>query len=197
MADAPALTTYVTEDELMALGSDARVEVVDGEIIEMSPVGGLHEIIVQNINRILDRYVTDHNSGLVFPDGLIFYLKRSGKRLYQARVPDLSFVRADAIPSDWAVEKPFPRAPTLAVEVMSPDDKMVDVIEKTGEYFDAGTEQVWVIFPRTREIYQYRDVTNVKIYRGDDIIDVSALFPDLMLTLGAIFNDPLEKLRRR
>lgn len=38
----------VTLDDLMALGSDARAEVVDGKIVEMSPVGILHQIVSEN-----------------------------------------------------------------------------------------------------------------------------------------------------
>lgn len=197
MVNVPALSTYVTEAALNALSSDARVEVVNGEIVEMSPVGGRHDIIAQNINRVIDPFVMGNGVGLVFMDGLMFYLKRSGDRLYQARVPDLSFVRADAIPDDWDDEKPFPGAPTLAVEIMSPDDKVTDVMEKTREYFEAGTEQVWVAYPRTQEVYQYLGIKEVRIYSDDEPMDVSALFPGLTLTLSQIFSDSLKKLRVR
>jgi Uma2 family endonuclease len=189
MADAPALTTYVTEADLDALGSDARVEIVNGEIVEMSPVGALHHIVGGNIHDLLKAHVKANRLGWVFMDGVIYYLKHDGPRLYQARVPDVSFVRRESIPGNWNIEKPLPIAPTLAVEVMSPDDKIEEVIEKVGEYLDAGTEQVWVVFPRAKEVQQYRrGDSQVHLYRTGDSIDVTALFPGLSLSLVEIFD---------
>ena len=39
----------ITEAELMALGSDARVEIVEGEIVEMAPLGMRHQFVSRNI----------------------------------------------------------------------------------------------------------------------------------------------------
>jgi len=44
-----------TVESLMALGSDARIEVIEGKIVELSPVGGLHHFIGGKIYRALDR----------------------------------------------------------------------------------------------------------------------------------------------
>jgi Uma2 family endonuclease len=191
MVDLPATRTFIREDELLALGSDAWVEVVDGEVVEMSPNGVLHHFVGGNVYSCLGQYAIAHKIGFVFMTGLMFYLKRDGDRLYQARVPDVWFVHKDSIPSDWNLEKPFPGAPTLAVEVMSPDDKLEDVVKKVGEYFDAGTVQSWVMLPRQKEVYQYvRGKSKVRIYSGDDEMDVEALFPGLKLSLKDIFALP-------
>ena len=45
----------ITEAELMALGSDARVEVVEGEIVEMAPVGMRHQFVGGNFYDPLKR----------------------------------------------------------------------------------------------------------------------------------------------
>ena len=37
-----AIDKFIEEDELMALGSNVFVEVIDGEMVEMSPVGTEH-----------------------------------------------------------------------------------------------------------------------------------------------------------
>jgi Uma2 family endonuclease len=55
-----------TESELMALGPDARVEIVQGEMIEMPPVGMLHHLVAGNIYRALYSFVEHHESGYVF-----------------------------------------------------------------------------------------------------------------------------------
>lgn len=60
-----------TISDLMRLGSDARVEVANGEVMELAPVGGLHNLIAKNVLRALDEYVEQHQSGVVFTDSLL------------------------------------------------------------------------------------------------------------------------------
>ena len=167
MADRIFEEKYVTEATLLALPSDARVEVINGEIVEVSPVGGMHYFICGNIHDILKAYAKQHATGYVFMDGLIFYLRLEGDRLTQARVPDVSFVATTAIPTDWNIDRPFPGAPTLAVEVFSPNDDEEELLAKTREYLRAGTEQVWLVYPSQKEVHQYkRGESLVQTYSG-------------------------------
>jgi Uma2 family endonuclease len=53
-------------------------------------------------------------------------------------------------------------APDLAVEVLSPDDRRREVLEKVGEFLDAGTRQVWLIDPDRRSAALYRSMTEVR-----------------------------------
>jgi Uma2 family endonuclease len=107
-------------------------------------------------------------------------------------VPDVSFIRLENIPLDWNIERPFPGAPTLAIEVMSPDDKAVDLQKRIHDYLSAGTEQIWVAYPDTREIHQYiRGEEMIRIYQNDDVMDVESLFPGLTLVTSELFNLPI------
>lgn len=188
MADRIAEAKYVTEDELLALGSDARVEVVNGEIVEMSPTGSLHNFIAGNIYDALKAYAKAHKSGFAYTDGAIFYLELQSQRIFQARVPDVAFVARERIPSDWNVEKPFRGAPTLAVEVMSPDDDPQEVLIKVREYLEAGAAQVWVVYPRPREVHVYKPhEATVSTFRGNDILSLTDLLPGLTIPLRDVF----------
>jgi Uma2 family endonuclease len=180
-----------TVDDLMRLGSDVRVEVVSGDMVEMTPVGGVHAFIVDNFYRLLYPVVSANKLGYVVTDSLIYILSAGTTGVRIARVPDVSFVRKESIPPDWDIERPFPGAPTLAVEVMSPDDQFEDVVAKVHDYFDANTEEVWVVLPRQKTIYRYRrGESQVQTYRGMDTIDASALFPGLVLALADVFALP-------
>ena len=182
----------ITEAELMALGSDARVEVVEGEIVEMAPVGLRHQFVGGNFFRPLDQYVRENNLGFVFYDGLIYLLDQNEKHLRGARVPDVSFIRKGMIPKGWNIDRPFPGAPTLAIEVVSPDDDAEDLLKRTRDYLRAGSEQVWIAYPSEREVHQHRrGADTVRVYTQDsDVIDVEGLLPGLTLTLGTIFALP-------
>lgn len=182
---------HITIDDLLRLGADARVEVSEGEIVEMTPVGGLHNWIAKQIVLLLEAYVQAHQSGLVFTDSLLYILREDDTGIRLARVPDVSYVAKRDIPADWDFERPFPGAPTLAVEVMSPDDQFEDVVKKVQDYMQEGTAEVWVVLPRQRTIYRYRrGESAVQTYREDATMDVGALFPGLVLDCAEIFKLP-------
>jgi Uma2 family endonuclease len=190
----------VSLDELMALGSDARVEVRHGRIVEMSPVGGLHHVVVQNYAYELENYVRHNPIGLVFPDGLIFLMNEKPKKLKNSYVPDVSFVLNEKIPEDWNIQKPFPGVPTLAVEVVSPGDDALEVAEKAQIYLNKGTEQVLVTYPENRQVYQYRQDTPklAHIYSSDDeVLDLESLLPGFSLPLSAVFRLPPALQKKR
>lgn len=191
MADVTIETKYVPEADLMALGADARVEVVDGEIVAMSPVGEFHHHIAGNFYDRLKPFVTEHKLGFVFMDGLIYVLKAESQGIRGARVPDVSFIRKESLPKNRDIHRPLRAAPTLAIEVISPDDSSEELNKKINDYFEAGTEQVWLAFPLTKEVHVYkRGESQIRIYRGEETMDVSDLFPGLTLALKEIFALP-------
>ncbi len=192
MSDMLVAEKLYTVEALMALGSDARIEVIEGEIVEMSPVGGLHHFIGGNIYRALDRYAQETNYGYAFMDGLLYLLHKEGPGIRGAQVPDVSFIRAADMITDWKIEQPYPGAPTMAVEVMSPDDKIEEVLRRVRRYLQAGTEQVWVVFPYDKELHQYPRETpsTVRIYREGDTLDGGGLLPDFTLIVKDIFVVP-------
>jgi len=54
------------------------------------------------------------------------------------RVPDL--------PDDGFIDGP----PTLAIEVIAPDDRANDIQQKVSDYLAAGTTRVWIVEPKTK-----------------------------------------------
>lgn len=186
-----SIEKYVDEDELMRLDSDKNFEVIDGELVEMSPVGAVHHIIAGNIYLILALFIRTHALGWVFMDGLIYLLDSEGKRLRGALVPDVSFIRKGAVPKDWDMKRPLPGAPALAVEVLSPDDDPDKLLKRVRKYLQFGSEQVWVVYPDAQEVHQYRrGADTIRVYTGADAMEVDDLFPGLTLTLNEIFAMP-------
>src|ERR1019366_1045193 len=61
------------------------------------------------------------------------------------RIPDVLVMRSDA-PFEEIVQTP----PLLCIEVLSPDDRMVDVKDKIDDYLGMGVSAIWVINPRSR-----------------------------------------------
>ncbi len=178
----------MTEAELLALGSDARIEIIQGEVVRMAPVGMLHHLIAGNIYRALYAAAEQSGAGYVFMDGLICLLDMQGQGIRGAYVPDVCFIRRGRIPRGYDLSRPFPGAPDLAVEVMSPDDSVEAVLAKVRTYLAKGTGQVWVVYPTQQEVHQYiQGEKGVHVYSGEDVIRTAGLIQGLDLTADALF----------
>ena len=102
-------------------------------------------------------------------------------------VPDVAYLSYADVPSDAvreAVQVPL-GAPTVAVEVLSPDDRAADVEHKIATYRAAGTSAVIVVDPH-RETIAIHDAAGVRIVHAGDILTLPAL-PGFALDVGALF----------
>src|SRR5574341_721785 len=62
----------ITEEDLLRLGAEDRlIEVINGEIVEMTPVGFLHHIITENVHEVLKTFVKLHRLGHVFMESRV------------------------------------------------------------------------------------------------------------------------------
>ncbi len=102
-------------------------------------------------------------------------------------VPDVAYLSYADLAADAArelVQVPL-GAPTVAVEVLSPDDRRPDVEHKIATYLAAGTSAVIVVDPH-RETIAVHDAGGVRALRAGDILTHSAL-PGFALDAGALF----------
>ncbi len=79
------------------------------------------------------------------------------------RVPDLSILRAGA------PREPIIRHPQLiAIEILSPEDRLSRMQEKVDDYLEFGVENIWVIDPETRKAWT-ADTTGFHIVQNDEL----------------------------
>ena len=86
--------------------------------------------------------------------------------------------------------------PNLAVEVVSPTDRADDLINKIAEYFRAGVEGVWVVFPSQEQIHIYESPTRVRILTRADVLGGEPVLPHFQLQLAALFDEIEETAAR-
>ena len=71
-----ATKTYYTADEFFKIShSLGRCELIDGEIRQMSPAGGIHGKITVRVSSPLFAYVEEHNLGVVFAAGTGYIIR--------------------------------------------------------------------------------------------------------------------------
>src|SRR5262249_16620438 len=146
----------------------------------------LHFIVIDTLSDIFKPFVKARKLGRVATDGLTFQLgfDEDGKPV--EHIPDFAFIRRGRLPKGFDPSQPFPGAPDLAVEVISPGQTVDKLQYKVNNYLKFGSEQVWVIHPILVELHQYRrdKPGHVRVFRNDEPVDVEALFPGLTLNVA-------------
>jgi len=193
MDHTPPTIATITETDLLRLGAlDQRVEVLNGELRAMPPVGAEHAEIAGNVYDALKSFVRQHDLGFVWGDSLIYVLERDGEAILRSRIPDASFLRKEDLPANFDWKKPISGPPTLAIEIMSPNDSATQVLEKVRDYLDSGTSEVWVLYPDQQEVHQYRRTSPdvVRVYTQNEVIDTREILPELNIVVRDMFQLP-------
>lgn len=168
----------LTDADLLRLPQDGQKhELVDGEI-RVSPAGARHGAVAVRLTLRLGAFVVERKLGHIFESSTGFrWPGRKPDQPDNLRSPDLSFVATGRFPDEREPVGFVEFAPDLAVEVLSPDDRRRDVLEKIGEYLDAGTRLVWVIDPEKRTAAAYRSLTDVRVLAEGDALDGGDVLP--------------------
>jgi Uma2 family endonuclease len=177
----------LTADDLLRLptGMGQRYELVEGELKRMPPSGAAHGQVVSSMTAALFAHVRSQRAGAVFGAETGFVLSRAPDTV---RAPDVAFVAASRIPAEGLPPGFFLGAPDLAVEVVSPGDTAAEVQAKTQGYFDAGTRQVWLIYPDTRQVAVFRSARESHIFSAGDTLDGGELLPGFALPVAELFD---------
>src|SRR5258706_14007062 len=126
----------LTIEEFAALPDNGKKqELVKGVVIEMPPPKPRHGRIQTRFARFLDSYMDEHDLGLVTTETGYIVTKDPAT----VRSPDIAFISKERA-GDSSLDEYFPVAPGLAIEVVSAYDLTSEIIAKTNEYFQSGSQ---------------------------------------------------------
>lgn len=129
-------------------------EFVDGRIEERN-LGEKEHSILQRFFTVLFA-VNAHNWGVeVFPE------LRTQTRATRFRVPDVLVMR-----SADKFERYVTQPPLIAIEILSPEDRLQAMQEKAAEYRGFGIEHIWIIDPMQRLAYRYTGSALEEVHSG-------------------------------
>ncbi len=170
-------------EDLELIGAPEKfVELIEGELIQMTPAGHKHNQFAYNVVKMFDRFSAGIE-GLAYGfDNDGFLIQRNPDTLLS---PDASLFRAR--PDSGTTWLEF--APEIAVEVLSPSNNATEMVLKRERYFTAGSEQFWLIDPETREIEIYHKDGRLIRGKGDAVIAGEGIAEGLEINLAEIFRE--------
>lgn len=173
---------YVTVEEFASMPNIGQWELIKGELIEAAPASSLPSRVGGRSYAQFVLQLEDKGLGWAYPAdaGFILFDDRS-----TVRSPDAAFVSKERLPTE--PNGFVPVAPDLAVEVMSPSDRMSDALSKVAMYLDAGVAMVWLVDPEQRTVTIFQPERAIDIVHGDAILDGGDIVPGLSILLTSIF----------
>lgn len=176
-------THLVTAEELWNDGLE-HCELVDGVLIPMTPAGAEHGGIAGEIIGKLYLHITPKKLGRLFTAETGFILSRDPDTV---RAPDVSFVSAASLARSGVPKGFFSGPPDLAIEIISPRDRLVDVHAKANAWLAAGCRMVWVIHPSRRSVELFRSGQAVVSFRDTDMLPGHDVVPGFECPVAEIF----------
>ncbi len=177
-------TRRMTADELLRMPDDGnRYELIRGNIKRMPLRGGFHGKQTGSIQGSLGMHARANGLGVVYAADTGFLLEMDPDLVL---APDVAFIRRERQHmGDTA--RYIPVAPDLAVEVISPSDRLTQVHEKALEWLAHGVRMVIVVNPRNRTVQVYRSPTDIATLTEADTLDGGDVVPGWRMAVADIF----------
>lgn len=160
---------YHRMGEAGVLAPDARVELIEGEVIDMAPIGSRHASVVNRLNDLLMRAV--QGRAIVQVQGPVRLSDRSEPE------PDVALLRPRA--DYYRDALPTPADMLLLIEVAESTQRY-DRTVKAPLYARHGIPELWVIDLENALVHFYRRP------EGDAYADISATDRPDSIPIGAL-----------
>ncbi len=176
------ITTRMTADEFLEI-EDNGLELVDGVVAE-KPLGTTSAIVGMRLSSRLNLFVEGQALGYVLGPEAMYRIWPD--RPNHIRKPDISFIARDRLSAEQLTAGTISVRPDLAVEVISPGDRMLDFSQKFLDYAEAGIPLIWVVYPETRIVHVYRGGRETKVLRDGDMLDGEDVVPGFSVPVTEI-----------
>lgn len=161
-------------------------ELVNGEIIPLSPGGLRHSKIALRAGFLLEVHNQAHHLGHVLAGEAGFIVGRAPDTV---RGADVAFVSYPRLPRDTQITGFLEVPAELIVEVLSDDTSWAEMEKKIGEYHATGVDLVWVLDPRTLSLRTYARGASPVLLREADMASADPHVPGFSCRVADFFAD--------
>jgi Uma2 family endonuclease len=175
MADmTPRQAAITTADQLASVDIPGKwTELVRGRLVVCEPPGTWHGRVSAAVLLALGAFVKEHRSGTVVAQDTGFRIASDPDTVL---APDAAFL--DPERSRLITRRGYAAvAPNIVVEVLSPDNRPADVLEKIADWLGAGVELAWVVDPERREVRVHRADGSLALLGDSDTLDGEGVLP--------------------
>jgi Uma2 family endonuclease len=175
----------MTLDEFLALPEDSEtaLEFDHGMVTQKVAPPSDHGFLGKRLTVALTRAGEDHQLGIVFVE------RRLVTPQGWAPVPDVSYIRKERLKPESG--RRFGRMdlpPDLAIEIISPDQPVRELLEKCLRYAEVGVAVSLVVDADDETVYAIRPNQPLRVLRGADRIDLDDVLPGFELTVSGLFD---------
>jgi Uma2 family endonuclease len=164
---------------------EGKAELVNGEIVLMSPTGGFPHYAARQITLSLAAYEKTTRKGYAIGDNTAFVVNLPHRKSFS---PDAGFYIGDI------TMKFFEGAPVFAVEVRSEGDygpsAEREMAKKRTDYFATGTLVVWdvdLLSDSIVRVYRSSEPENATIYRRGENAEAEPSVPGWTIAVDDLF----------
>ncbi len=179
--------TEARVEDLYSVPEHGKAEIVDGELVLMSPTGAMPSRAAGAIYVSLRTYERATGRGLAYPDNAAFIVNLPRRRSFS---PDAAF-HADRRPTMKFVDG----APVFAAEVRSEGDygeaAEKAMARKRADYFAAGTLVVWDVDLMSGDVvrmYRASSPNEPAIYRRGEAASAEPALPGWTMPVDELFS---------
>ncbi len=181
---------WMTTEEFLALPENDQVErwLLQGKLIErpMTRRSFSHARTEARVAQVLSNWLDKQPEprGLVLSGEAGFRLKRNPDSSVGIDVAYISAEQVAATPKRaFLIDGP----PVLAVEILSPSDRMNDVTDKVWEYIETGVKLVWRVEPVLGLVTVFRPDTEPEAFNVHGFLDGDPHLPGFRVSVAEIF----------
>ena len=185
--DAPTSQTTggATPEDLLEVSDRLMPELIDGQLVEREPMGLKANAVAANVLFFIKGFVRPNDLGLVAGAQGSFQVFPDDPK--KVRIPDASFTRWERLPDRIVEEGHGKTAPDLIVEVISKNDRVIDVSEKVRDFLAAGTRLIWVLDPVLRAVQVYRAERPWSLLQASETLEGDDVLPGFRCLVEDLF----------
>lgn len=155
-----------------------KYEWFDGELITFEKMNKHHLKLIRLLTRLFTQTQAYQSGGVLIAEQEVLLTG------IQLRRPDFAYFSGAQIDRNDTSIEPIP---AFVIEVISPTDDAEKVESKRFEYFKAGVQVVWSIYPESQCVYVYTGVKSVVICTDEDVCSAAPVLNDFQVEAKRLF----------
>lgn len=184
-ATAAVSSSLLTAEEFGALpDTDCVMELVRGVVAKTPLPFTRHGLFCSNMLLIVLSFVEQHRLGRVLCNAAVVILERDPDTV---RGPDVSYYSFNRLPDGSLPEGYLEQVPEIVWEILSPDDRWTDIMQKTTEYLSAGVSVVCLLDPEMKSAWLYYPDAPPQRLNGDEAMTFPGILDGFSEPLSRFF----------